>query len=386
MDELTLLRELRRDRPEPSAATLDEARGRLEHRMAGATPGPRGASLRRRAALGAVAATVLAGGAGLLTTLGGSTAAGPPVAAGPTRATAPGTARDVSPAPAMTPAALLRRAAANTLRTGDPVVGPGQYTYVRTHAWFQNGVAGPGVTYQSEQEYETWIPAAADGTWYWRYTRPIAMKFYRPGDKAEVAAAGLLPHRHVELYVGRDGEITREKGPGDPNERTATVGPPGWGNPTPAWLATLPRNPGQLLALLRKAIPTGEKGGVPLEASSYVFSRIADVLSTGLVPADLRAALYQVASRLPGITLVDSTANLDGRHGVAIGHASPNTLTRRDIIFDSAGGQFIGERDVLLRSETVDQPDVNGPSVTLPAGTVIGSTAVTIGVADQPGF
>jgi hypothetical protein len=106
----------------------------------------------------------------------------------------------------------------------------------------------------------------------------------------------------------------------------------------------------------------------------------------GPVPADLRAALYQVASRLPGITLVDSTANLDGRHGVAIGHASPNTLTRRDIIFDRAGGQFIGERDVLVRGEQVDRADANGPSVTLPAGTVVGSTAVTVAVADRPGF
>jgi len=100
------------------------------------------------------------------------------------------------------------------------------------------------------------------------------------------------------------------------------------------------------------------------------------VLRSGLVPADLRAALYRAAARIPGIKLIDSAANLDGRRGVAIGRVQAGGELRHDIVFDSAAGQLIGERDVVVKQFA--------PHV--PVGSTVASTAFSVGIADKPGF
>jgi RNA polymerase sigma-70 factor (ECF subfamily) len=84
------------------------------------------------------------------------------------------------------------------------------------------------------------------------------------------------------------------------------------------------------------------------------------VLRSGIVPGDLRAALFQAAALTPGVELVDHQANLNGQIGVAVGRYEPSTGVRQEIIFDPHTGMVIGERDVL-----VDRPDnpmgVSGP-------------------------
>jgi len=91
---------------------------------------------------------------------------------------------------------------------------------------------------------------------------------------------------------------------------------------------------------------------------------IADVLRSGLVPADLRAALFRTAQLVPGGRVVDTETNLDGRTGVAVGRDEGHSY-RQDIIFDPQTGQVIGERQVALEASG-DQP----------AGTVYGFSAV----------
>jgi len=97
-----------------------------------------------------------------------------------------------------------------------------------------------------------------------------------------------------------------------------------------------------------------------------------DALRTGLVPADLRAALYQTLTRLDGVDLVDRAANLDGRVGTAIG--IDDGQFRQDIIIDPATGAFIGEREVLTG-------DYEGA----PDGTTFSFTAVNSAVVDTIG-
>ena len=119
---------------------------------------------------------------------------------------------------------------------------------------------------------------------------------------------------------------------------------------------------------------------------------VAGVLSSGLAPADLQAALYRAAAKLPGIKLIDSAANLDGRHGVAIGHAGLDENVQTEIIFNQSNGQFIGEREVLLRKvEPRPLPSsINGHKVitvgspwgNAPVGTTLSSTALTVSVVN----
>ena len=97
---------------------------------------------------------------------------------------------------------------------------------------------------------------------------------------------------------------------------------------------------------------------------------IADLLRTGLVPADLRAALYKAAAMIPGVTIMEGQANLDGRTGVAIGRTE-GTLMRQEIIIDPKTGQVIGERQVLTKDYGV-----------MPTGTPLAWTAVETSVSD----
>lgn len=81
---------------------------------------------------------------------------------------------------------------------------------------------------------------------------------------------------------------------------------------------------------------------------SEAFVTIADGPRTGVVPADLRAALYKAAALIPGVTVGDRQAKVDGKTGIAIGIPSPDGVARTDIIIDPTSGLMIGEQDVLL--------------------------------------
>lgn len=73
------------------------------------------------------------------------------------------------------------------------------------------------------------------------------------------------------------------------------------------------------------------------------------LLRTGVVPADLRAALYKAAALIVGVTMADKQATVDGRTGIAVGIPTSDGVARRDIIIDPTSGLVIGEQDVLLK-------------------------------------
>jgi hypothetical protein len=97
---------------------------------------------------------------------------------------------------------------------------------------------------------------------------------------------------------------------------------------------------------------------------------IADVLRSGIVPGDLRAALFRAAALIPGVEVVDRQANLNGEVGVAVGRYEPNSGDRQEIIFNPETGMVIGEREVRV--------DPGHPLS--PAGSLISWTAVTTDV------
>jgi len=111
--------------------------------------------------------------------------------------------------------------------------------------------------------------------------------------------------------------------------------------------------------------------GAGKSPEAEAFVTIADGLRTGVVPADLRAALYKAAALIPGVTVGDRQATVDGRTGIAIGIAAADGGTRRDIIIDPTSGLVIGEQDVLLK----DYPGA-------PAGTVSTWTSVKTSVVN----
>jgi hypothetical protein len=218
-------------------------------------------------------------------------------------------------------------------------------------------------SYLAENLLETWVPA--DQTQGWLLHRKVtgARKWVQ-GTEAEARAAGIP----VDEAGWPQGEWRARCGDfyaADEGKQPCTE-PGGWQRPNPRWLAGLPRDPQQLYDRLRADAPRNSRG----DAEVLVYA--ADALRSGLVPADLRAALYRALAKLPGLEITDQQANLDGRVGIA--YAMRDGNTRQEIIIDPATGEFIGERELTTR-------DLDG----MPASTVMSYTSVTSAVVDSIG-
>lgn len=252
--------------------------------------------------------------------------------------------------------ALTQAAAA--IGASDPVVAPGQYRYLRTHAWWA-GIDGDTVRLIENQQ-TVWVPAdPSDPAAMWMLQRgPTGQVQWINGDPSDASRVSdptaIYPTMNVQAACGNfydSGGCDR-------------VG--SWQDPTPAFLLALPRDPAALLERLRTDAPNNGRGDIEL----LVYA--ADLLRSGLVPADLRAALYRALATLPDIDMVDRAVTLDGQAGVALG--MQDEQFRQDIIIDPATGAFIGEREVAL--DDVDD---------IPAGTVMSSTSLTTAVVDTLG-
>jgi hypothetical protein len=180
--------------------------------------------------------------------------------------------------------------------------------------------------------------------------------------------------RRPTWFVDRPGTLVRQLAGPKGFEQPAVGGPtsiwttnlapsaiPGsWQTPNVAWLRALPRDP----VTLRERLYADAAGhGQSLDGEVLVL--VADVLRTGLVPSDLRAALFRVLATVPGVKVQAGRTTVNGRTGVAIGRDETAGVDRQEIVVDPETGQLIGERRVAIRG-------VDG----IRAGTVLGDTAV----------
>lgn len=252
--------------------------------------------------------------------------------------------------------ALTQAAAA--VGASDPVVAPGQYKYLQTHAWWA-GIDGNTVRLIENQE-TVWVPAdPSDPAAMWMLQRgPTGQVQWISGDPSD--ASGLSDPMDIYPTMNVQAACGDFYGSGGCDR----IG--SWQDPTPAFLLALPRDPTALLERLRTDAPNNGRGDIEL----LVYA--ADLLRSGLVPADLRAALYRALATLPDIDMVDRAVTLDGQAGVALG--MQDGQIRQDIIIDAATGAFIGEREVAL--ENLDE---------IPAGAVMSSTSLTTAVVDTLG-
>ncbi|MFI7675229.1 CU044_5270 family protein [Actinophytocola sp. NPDC049390] len=250
-------------------------------------------------------------------------------------------------------AAEQLNAAAEKLDTVDEPLAPGEYRYVATHAWWLSAVVAEDEQYAflTEQLVEVWVPADDSQEWLDRSRETGAYKWVS-GDEEAAKEAGLLPR------------------PGKPVSGSRPLcdgGECGWQNPSHEFLASLPRDATALYDRLRA--DTRGKGNDPdLEMVVYV----ADVLRSGMVPADLRAALYRALALVPTLEITEEVANLDGAKGTAYGVSAHGQ--RHDVIIDPRTGEFIGEREVTEDGNSL-----------VPPNTVTSYTSVTTGVAPKIG-
>lgn len=244
-------------------------------------------------------------------------------------------------------AEVLKQAA---LSAGDAVVPPGQYLYVLQYARWSTTDSEHRWMYLQDQTLQTWIPADRTGTWLYRRNK-TGDKQWLIGSQQDYPAD--LPSLEPE------GEWRSEGG-----RAPADKVPVSFRNPTPEYIAALPRDPRALYEKLR-----GEASG---KEDRSLLLMVTDGLDSGMYPADVRSAIFKALAFLPGLEIVDRTAVLDSRQGTALGITEGDTTTQ--IVVNPDTGDYLGSRTVQAR-------DAHG----LKAGTVLGITAITTRVVSAMG-
>lgn len=126
----------------------------------------------------------------------------------------------------------------------------------------------------------------------------------------------------------------------------------------------LPTDSAQLRELIEaREIPRVE--GPPGEAET--FTLIGDMLRETYLPADIRAAIYELTAELPGVELLGEVRDPAGRPGTGIAFTDRKDGIRHELIFDPATSALLGERDSIVRSGAY--------GLEAPPGTAVGYAA-----------
>jgi RNA polymerase sigma-70 factor (ECF subfamily) len=119
----------------------------------------------------------------------------------------------------------------------------------------------------------------------------------------------------------------------------------------------LPSDPDALYTRLHDEAE-GNGNGVDAE----MFTLIGDALRENYTTPAQRAALYEVAARLPGIELAGRTSDATGRPAIAVVMDNGHDDIRSTLLFDPSTYELLGEEQILLP----------GNPLGYPSGTVIG--------------
>lgn len=224
-------------------------------------------------------------------------------------------------------AATLRKAASVARKQPQMIPGPGQYLYTKSvDAYMATTVPGGVGT-----EYSVLVPHVRE-VWL----GPDGGRLYETSGKASFLSA-----RDRARWIASGSPSLTEHASETPLDPTKPL--------------DLPSDPDTLYADLRNAA----KGhGSSLDGE--MFTLVGDSLRETSATPEQRAALYQVAARIPGVELLGSVKDSAGRTGIAV--AREDGGIRSTLIFDPQTSALLSEEDVALP----------GNSFGYPAGTRIG--------------
>ncbi|MFD4638925.1 CU044_5270 family protein [Lentzea sp. NPDC058436] len=229
---------------------------------------------------------------------------------------------------------------------GDAFLQPGQYLYVRQDGRWSTKDYHYAWMFLADETSETWIPADRRGTWLHRQ-RNVGEKQWLIGSAKD------LPD---DLEDRGEGEWRVEGG-----RWLGDKIPVSFTDPTTDYIASLPRDPRDLYDVLRKEAGTRN-----------LLLMVTSGLDTGMYPADVRAAVFQALTHLPGLEVVDRAAVLDDRTGTALG-LTEHGITEQIVIRPDTG-EYLGSRSVQAEA-------AHG----IKAGTVIGTSSLTAKVVSGMG-
>lgn len=345
------LRLLRRDEPFPPEA-VDASLERARHRFETAANAPTNRTAPARRALlgrswppvGRLRPALLAGAAVVVT--GGLVVSG----IGISHWAAPETAAAATLHEAARAAAADRAPTGTYTRVSESELSLAFATSDGEH--YDEGYLAPTTT-------TTWVPQDVTGTWVRRTWSGPATTFYGGAAARDAAAQDYASSAH------RDDPLWQRAAGGD-----FTVGELGGEQPGTLGavdIAGLPRDPAALVRRIEAA-----PRAVDTTDAEHVFGTVRQLLRTGLVPADLRATVYETLASLPDIVVTERQTSLDGRQGTAFGLRAASGKERQEIIIAPSDGTYLGER--TLQTERVGD---------VPAGAVIDSVSVRSEAVDE---
>lgn len=212
------------------------------------------------------------------------------------------------------------------------------------------------------------------------YVRSVNAYLTQSVYSRQLSFAVLVP-RVREIWVGPDDGLIRERS-GTPRflserDRRSWVEagrpklrePAGAARIGPVEPLALPADPDALYERLERQA-AGHSEGV----HEQMFTLVGDALrETGISPKQ-RAALYEVAARIPGVELVGRVRDPAGRAGVAVAMPSAEDGIRHTLVLDPRTGMLLSEEQVTLAENPWEYP----------AGTVIGhATYLEQGIVDS---
>ena len=208
---------------------------------------------------------------------------------------------DARPIVASAPAVQVLETASHRIERNAPLApSPDQFVYVRSVAITNEGAYDDDVSLGGRHTREIWISQ----------------------NPASTQDQGLLRE------FGQDWPLWGAAG-----------SPAGVRRPTYAYLASLPRDPDELLDELASQIPLTEN---ERSIDQALFDTIVDLVTETVAPPDTTAALYRALTRIPGVKVDNDAEDLLGRPGVGITRTDRHFLNRTVIIVDPSTGESIG--------------------------------------------
>lgn len=236
-------------------------------------------------------------------------------------------------------AAVLERAAHVTIKTSDPVVGPGQYLRVTTmhEGWnfmryfypedkvpktdpVDIGSDGLPQYYKALYTDTTYIPYDhRHGTWVFSLDSKVLEHVSK--DHSPYAAGPNRSFPNHEQWTSVGGASTKTQ------EYSKYL--------DADWYSTLPRDPERLLTVLLK----DAHHYAPVERYVALGEATEPVLTSGVAPADIRAAIFEALANEPQVRIVGGVSHVDGQLAVGI-RMGPN----QQMLFSQRTGQYLGTR------------------------------------------
>lgn len=122
------------------------------------------------------------------------------------------------------------------------------------------------------------------------------------------------------------------------------------------FMKTLPTDPDKLLDTLRAQV-AAIRGDNSTENTytddDLLWEALIGLVQQPIMPPGLANAVYQVASKIPNVTLVQDTTDAAGRHGIGISHATPEFPDASNTwIFDAKTYKYLGMRNTAKDGTT----------------------------------